>query len=117
VVAVSGQHPRGFFHRAAELGARGGSPGTGVDAAPESDVAPRIRPGQAADGIARSPVHRIGMPEEIAAACDFLISEEAGRIIGQIPPSRAGGKARTASRVARRLFSENAWGNSDTPLS
>src|SRR5436305_4109417 len=34
--------------------------------------------------IARTPVRRIGRPEDIAAACAFLISEEAGYITGQI---------------------------------
>ena len=34
--------------------------------------------------IARTPERRIGKPEDIAAACAFLISEEAGYITGQI---------------------------------
>ena len=34
--------------------------------------------------IARTPVRRVGTPEDIAAACAFLISEEAGYITGQI---------------------------------
>ena len=33
---------------------------------------------------ARTPVGRIGQPEDIAAACAFLVSEEAGYITGQI---------------------------------
>ena len=33
--------------------------------------------------IARTPVGRIGQPEDIAAACAFLVSEEAGYITGQ----------------------------------
>jgi NAD(P)-dependent dehydrogenase (short-subunit alcohol dehydrogenase family) len=36
------------------------------------------------DVIARTPVRRAGQPEDIAAACAFLISEEAGYITGQI---------------------------------
>ena len=32
----------------------------------------------------RTPVRRIGKPEDIAAACAFLVSEEAGYITGQI---------------------------------
>ena len=34
--------------------------------------------------IAATPVRRIGKPEDIAAACAFLISEEAGYITGQL---------------------------------
>jgi 2-hydroxycyclohexanecarboxyl-CoA dehydrogenase len=34
--------------------------------------------------IAKTPVRRMGKPEDIAAACAFLISEEAGYITGQI---------------------------------
>lgn len=34
--------------------------------------------------IARTPVGRVGRPEDIAAACAFLVSEEAGYITGQI---------------------------------
>lgn len=34
--------------------------------------------------IASTPVRRMGKPEDIAAACAFLISEEAGYITGQI---------------------------------
>ena len=33
---------------------------------------------------AMTPVRRMGRPEDIAAACAFLISEEAGYITGQI---------------------------------
>ena len=42
---------------------------------------PRRRRG---DTSPRTPVRRIGKPEDIAAACAFLISEEAGYITGQI---------------------------------
>ena len=40
--------------------------------------------GDIEENIARTPVRRIGKPEDIAAACAFLISEEAGYITGQI---------------------------------
>jgi 2-hydroxycyclohexanecarboxyl-CoA dehydrogenase len=36
------------------------------------------------DNIARTPVRRMGKPEDIAAACAFFVSEEAGYITGQI---------------------------------
>lgn len=36
------------------------------------------------DHIARTPVRRVGRPEDIAAACAFLASEDAGYITGQI---------------------------------
>jgi NAD(P)-dependent dehydrogenase (short-subunit alcohol dehydrogenase family) len=34
--------------------------------------------------IERTPVRRVGAPEDIAATCAFLVSEEAGYITGQI---------------------------------
>jgi NAD(P)-dependent dehydrogenase (short-subunit alcohol dehydrogenase family) len=34
--------------------------------------------------VAATPVGRAGRPEDIAAACAFLVSEEAGYITGQI---------------------------------
>ncbi|HEX9033418.1 MAG TPA: SDR family NAD(P)-dependent oxidoreductase [Streptosporangiaceae bacterium] len=40
--------------------------------------------GTVQDHIQRTPVRRVGRPEDIAAACAFLISEEAGYITGQI---------------------------------
>lgn len=40
--------------------------------------------GDIKDTIAATPVRRMGKPEDIAAACSFLISEEAGYITGQI---------------------------------
>ncbi|CAN7194165.1 SDR family NAD(P)-dependent oxidoreductase [Mycolicibacterium frederiksbergense] len=36
------------------------------------------------DTIAATPVRRMGRPEDIAAACSFLISDEAGYITGQL---------------------------------
>ena len=40
--------------------------------------------GTVEDHIERTPVRRVGRPEDIAAACAFLASEEAGYITGQI---------------------------------
>ncbi|KZS70526.1 short-chain dehydrogenase [Mycobacterium kansasii] len=40
--------------------------------------------GDIEESIARTPVRRMGRPEDIAAACAFLVSEEAGYITGQI---------------------------------
>ena len=40
--------------------------------------------GDVGEQIKRTPVRRIGRPEDIAAACAFLVSEEAGYITGQI---------------------------------
>lgn len=36
------------------------------------------------DHVQRTPVRRVGRPEDIAATCAFLVSEEAGYITGQI---------------------------------
>ncbi|WP_024804558.1 SDR family NAD(P)-dependent oxidoreductase [Nocardia sp. BMG51109] len=44
----------------------------------------RLLGGSVEDHIQRTPVRRVGRPEDIAAACSFLISEEAGYITGQI---------------------------------
>jgi 2-hydroxycyclohexanecarboxyl-CoA dehydrogenase len=40
--------------------------------------------GTVEDHIQRTPVRRVGRPEDIAATCAFLVSEEAGYITGQI---------------------------------
>jgi 2-hydroxycyclohexanecarboxyl-CoA dehydrogenase len=40
--------------------------------------------GSVEDHIKRTPVRRVGRPEDIAAACSFFISEEASYVTGQI---------------------------------
>ena len=40
--------------------------------------------GDVQQNIERTPVRRIGKPEDIAAACAFLVSDEAGYITGQV---------------------------------
>ena len=40
--------------------------------------------GTVEDHIERTPVRRVGRPEDLAATCAFLISEEAGYITGQL---------------------------------
>jgi 2-hydroxycyclohexanecarboxyl-CoA dehydrogenase len=40
--------------------------------------------GTVEEHIDRTPVRRVGKPEDIAAACSFLVSEDAGYITGQI---------------------------------
>jgi 2-hydroxycyclohexanecarboxyl-CoA dehydrogenase len=40
--------------------------------------------GTVEDHVQTTPVRRVGRPEDIAAACAFLVSEEAGYITGQI---------------------------------
>ena len=42
------------------------------------------------DLVAATPVRRIGRPEDIAATCAFLISEEAGYVTGQYLASTVG---------------------------
>jgi NAD(P)-dependent dehydrogenase (short-subunit alcohol dehydrogenase family) len=41
-------------------------------------------PGGMSDAIARTPVRRAGLPEDVAATCSFLCRDEAGYITGQI---------------------------------
>lgn len=40
--------------------------------------------GTVEDNIERTPVRRVGRPEDIAAACAYLISDDAGYVTGQI---------------------------------
>jgi 2-hydroxycyclohexanecarboxyl-CoA dehydrogenase len=70
-----------------------GPAGITVNAVPPGFVdTPMLRKAQArgrlggtiSDHIQRTPVRRVGRPEDIAAACAFLVSEEAGYITGQI---------------------------------
>src|SRR5262249_52007533 len=42
------------------------------------------------DHAQRTPVRRVGMPEDIAAACSFLVSDDASYITGQILPVSGG---------------------------
>ncbi len=44
----------------------------------------RLGPGGIDEAIERTPVRRAGRPEDIAAACAFLVSDEASYITGQI---------------------------------
>jgi 2-hydroxycyclohexanecarboxyl-CoA dehydrogenase len=41
-------------------------------------------PGGVDDAIARTPVRRAGLPEDVAAMCSFLCRDEAGYVTGQI---------------------------------
>lgn len=70
-----------------------GPVGITVNAIPPGFIdTPMLRKAEAADRlggtiddhIRRTPVRRVGRPEDIAAACSFLISESAGYITGQI---------------------------------
>ncbi|MDO3646926.1 SDR family NAD(P)-dependent oxidoreductase [Nocardia mangyaensis] len=70
-----------------------GPVGITVNAIPPGFIdTPMLRKAEAADRlggtiddhIRRTPVRRVGQPEDIAAACSFLISENAGYITGQI---------------------------------
>ncbi|OBK18742.1 SDR family NAD(P)-dependent oxidoreductase [Mycobacterium asiaticum] len=69
-----------------------GPSGITVNAVPPGFIdTPMLRSAEASgylgdieQNIAKTPVRRIGKPEDIASACAFLISEEAGYITGQI---------------------------------
>jgi 2-hydroxycyclohexanecarboxyl-CoA dehydrogenase len=49
-----------------------------------NDAKGRLGPGGMEDAVARTPVRRAGLPEDIAAACSFLVSDEASYVTGQI---------------------------------
>ena len=49
-----------------------------------NDERGRLGPGGMEAAIDRTPVRRAGLPEDIAAACSFLVSEDAGYVTGQI---------------------------------
>jgi 2-hydroxycyclohexanecarboxyl-CoA dehydrogenase len=49
-----------------------------------NDAKGRLGPGGMDEAIARTPVGRAGLPEDIAATCAFLVSDEASYITGQI---------------------------------
>lgn len=49
-----------------------------------ADAEGRLGPGGIEEAIARTPVRRAGRPEDIAAVCSFLVSDEAGYITGQV---------------------------------
>jgi NAD(P)-dependent dehydrogenase (short-subunit alcohol dehydrogenase family) len=49
-----------------------------------SEARGEFGPGGVEDAIARTPVRRAGLPDDIAATCSFLCRDEAGYITGQI---------------------------------
>jgi 2-hydroxycyclohexanecarboxyl-CoA dehydrogenase len=49
-----------------------------------NDAKGRLGPGGIEEAIAHTPVGRAGRPEDIAAACAFLVSDEASYVTGQI---------------------------------
>jgi 2-hydroxycyclohexanecarboxyl-CoA dehydrogenase len=49
-----------------------------------SEARGEFGPGGVDDAVARTPVRRAGLPEDIAATCSFLCRDEAGYITGQI---------------------------------
>jgi 2-hydroxycyclohexanecarboxyl-CoA dehydrogenase len=49
-----------------------------------SEARGEFGPGGVDDAIARTPVRRAGLPDDIAATCSFLCRDEAGYITGQI---------------------------------
>jgi 2-hydroxycyclohexanecarboxyl-CoA dehydrogenase len=49
-----------------------------------NDAKGRLGPGGMDEAIARTPVRRSGLPEDIANTCAFLVSDEASYITGQI---------------------------------
>lgn len=68
-----------------------GPSGITVNAVPPGFIdTPMLRKSEArgylvvAESVEATPVRRIGRPEDIAAACAFLVSDEAGYITGQI---------------------------------
>ena len=79
---------------------------------------PMVRRAEAAGDVpsidaiaARTPVRRAGTPDDIAAACAFLCSEDAGYITGQIIGVNGGWCDMTAPRVAPIPVEQ--WGDDD----
>ena len=58
--------------------------GTGRRPLRRDEARGRWGPNTADDLIARAPVRRVGLPEDLAAACSFLASEVASYITGQV---------------------------------
>jgi 2-hydroxycyclohexanecarboxyl-CoA dehydrogenase len=69
-----------------------GPMGITVNTIPPGSIMTPMMEGSASDGLlgnvdelaARLPVRRLGQPDDIAAACSYLCSEEAGYVTGQI---------------------------------
>jgi NAD(P)-dependent dehydrogenase (short-subunit alcohol dehydrogenase family) len=57
--------------------------------------------------IARTPVRRAGTPEDIAAACAFLCSDDAGYVTGQVIGVNGGWYLRATVRASRRCRAPN----------
>jgi NAD(P)-dependent dehydrogenase (short-subunit alcohol dehydrogenase family) len=56
--------------------------------------------------IATTPVRRIGRPEDVGAACAFLVGDEAGYITGQVIGLDGGRNEADAARVSLRVPSQ-----------
>jgi NAD(P)-dependent dehydrogenase (short-subunit alcohol dehydrogenase family) len=49
-----------------------------------NDEKGRLGPGGMEAAVEATPVRRAGLPEDIAAACSYLVSDEASYVTGQI---------------------------------
>ena len=106
VAGLSGGGPGLAHYAAAKAGIIGLTKVLGMELAPQGITANAIAPGLIDTPllersgmpeqvrqmiVGRTPVGRIGKPEDIAAACAYLISEEASFVVGQVLSPNGGG--------------------------
>ncbi|MET9301305.1 SDR family oxidoreductase [Micromonospora aurantiaca] len=75
---------------ARELGGRGITANVVSPGLTETDMAAALSVSRRAEILSRVPVGRIGNPQEVAAAVEFLTSEDAGYITGAVLPVDGG---------------------------
>ncbi|HLY39145.1 MAG TPA: SDR family NAD(P)-dependent oxidoreductase [Candidatus Binatia bacterium] len=106
VAGLSGGGPGLAHYAAAKSGIIGLTKVLGIELAPQGITTNAIAPGLIDTPllersgmpeqvrqmiVGRTPVGRIGKPEDVAAACAYLVSEEASFVVGQVLSPNGGG--------------------------